>query len=137
VSRPILTVLDGNYAIHRFSPGTPIPKAMFSSPFYSFTATDEELSVVAFEGLVKKSEKTDGGWSVIKVNGPLDLTMTGVMAGLSTTLAEAGVSLFAISTFDTDYLLVKTGAFERAKEALQARGYKFRKPYKKAEENEP
>ena len=66
----------------------------------------------------------------------LKLTQTGVMAGLSTTLAEAGVSLFAISTFDTAYLLVKTTSLDKAREALQARGYKFRKPRKRAKEDD-
>jgi hypothetical protein len=135
MTSPTLTVLEGNYAIHRFAPGTPIPKAVFSSPFYNVTATGEELSVVALNGLLTKSEKTDGGWSVIKVNGPLKLTLTGVMAGLSATLAEARVSLFAISTYDTDYLLVKTACLEKARQAFKARGYKFRKPNKKTEDN--
>ena len=137
MTHPTLMVLDGTFAIHRFAPGTPIPKEIFSSPFYAITATDEELSVVLLEGLLTKSDKVDGGWSVIKVNGPLKLTMTGVMARLSTTLAEAGVSLFAISTFDTDYLLIKTAALDKARQALQARGYKFRKSHKKAEEQDP
>ena len=136
MTNPTLMVLDGTYAIHRFTPGTSIPKAVFSSPFYAVTATGEELSVVALDGLLTKSEKSDGGWSAIKVNGPLKLTQTGVMAGLSTALAQAGVSLFAISTFDTDYILVKVTALEKAKDALEASGYKFRKPRKKAEQQE-
>jgi uncharacterized protein len=120
MTNPTLMVLNGTYAIHRFAPGTSIPKAIFSSPFYAVTATDEELSVVALDGLLTKSEKTDGGWSAIKVNGPLKLTQIGVLAGLSSALAEAGVSLFAISTFDTDYLLVKVTALDKARDALEA-----------------
>ena len=120
-----LTIVDGTYAIHRFAPGTFIPKAVFSSPFYSVTATGEELSVVVLDGLVTGSEITDGGWSVIKVNGPLELNLVGVMAGLSAALAEAGVSLFAISTFDTDYLLVKAVQLRKARSALEARGCHF------------
>ena len=134
MSNPTLMVLDGSYAIHRFAPRAPIPEATFSSPFYNITTTDEELSVVALEGFLIMSEETDGGWSVIKVNGPLKLTLTGVMAGLSATLAEAGVSLFAISTYDTDYLLIKTIALEKARQAFQARGYEFREPHKRTEE---
>jgi hypothetical protein len=126
--------LDGTYAIHRFPAGTPIPKTVFSSPFYAITATDDELSVVLLDGLPLKSEKSDGGWAAIKVNGPLKLSQTGVLAGLSSALAEAEVSLFAISTFDTDYLLVKMTALEKARDILEAKGYKFRKPRKQAEE---
>jgi hypothetical protein len=136
MTNPTLMVLNGTYAIHRFAPGTSIPKAIFSSPFYAVTATDEELSVVALDGLLTKSEKTDSGWSAIKVNGPLKLTQIGVLAGLSSALAEAGVSLFAISTFDTDYLLVKVTALDKARDALEAKGYKFRKPRKPTAEPE-
>lgn len=134
MANPTLVVLDGTYAIHRFAPETAIPKAVFSSPFYAVTRTNEELSVVLVEGLIKNSEKVDSGWAVIKVNGPLELTMTGVMAGLSRSLASAGISLFAISTFDTDYFLVKAGALVKARSALEAEGYKFCKLDKASEE---
>lgn len=133
MTNPTLMILDGTYAIHRFAPGTSIPKAVYSSPFFAVTATAEELSIVALDGLLAKSEKSDGGWSAIKVNGPLKLNQVGVMAGLSAALAQASVSLFAISTYDTDYILVKVTALEKAKDALEASGYKFRKPHKKAE----
>jgi hypothetical protein len=136
MNNPTLMVLDGTYAIHRFAPGTSIPKAVFSSPFFAVAATCEELSVVALDGLLTKSEKSDGGWSAIKVNGPLKLTQTGVLAGLSAALAQASVSLFAISTFDTDYILVKVTCLEKAKDVLEASGYKFRKPRMKAEQKE-
>ena len=130
MTNPTLLVLDGTYAIHRFAPGTSIPKAVYSSPFFAVTATGEELSIVALDGLLTKSEKSDGGWSAIKVNGPLKLNQVGVMAGLSAALAQASVSLFAISTYDTDYIFVKATYLEKAKDALEARGYKFRKPRK-------
>jgi uncharacterized protein len=136
MNNPTLMVLDGTYAIHRFAPGTSIPKTVFSSPFFAVTATCEELSVVALDGLLTKSEKSDGGWSAIKVNGPLKLTQTGVLAGLSSALAQASVSLFAISTFDTDYILVKVTCLEKAKDVLEASGYKFRKPRMKVEQKE-
>jgi uncharacterized protein len=137
MSKPSLMVLDGAFAIHRFAPGTSIPKAVFSSPFFSVTSTGDELSVVVLDGLLKKGEKCDGGWSAIKVNGPLALTQVGVLAGLSAALAESGVSLFAISSFDTDYLLVKTTSLDKAKDALVAHGYAFRKPRKKTYPAEP
>jgi uncharacterized protein len=125
MSNPTLTILDGTFAIHRFAPGASIPKIVYASPFYAVTRTDEELSVVVPDGLMIGSEKADTGWSIIKVNGPLEFSMVGVMAGLSTALAEAGVSLFALSTFDTDYLLVKTIRLGKARDALEARGYQF------------
>jgi uncharacterized protein len=130
MTNPTLMILDGTFAIHRFAPGTSIPKAVFTSPLFAITRTDEELSVVVLDGLPMKSEKVDSGWSVIKVNGPLKLNQVGVMAGLSTALAGAGVSLFALSTFDTDYLLVKVTALDKARDALEAKGYRFRKPRK-------
>ncbi|HTX89864.1 MAG TPA: ACT domain-containing protein [Anaerolineales bacterium] len=122
---PTLRALEGTYTIHRLPPGTTIPVSVFTSPFYSITSTHEELSIVVREELLGEGIRSDPGWSVIKVNGPLDLGMIGVMAGLSEALAKAGVSLFAISTFDTDYLLVKAGSLDQARSALEARGYQF------------
>ena len=73
---------------------------------YTLTKTKEELSLVCLQSNVPSNVMSEGDWRIIKVLGPLDFTLVGILASLSTTLMKAGVSIFAISTFDTDYLLV-------------------------------
>jgi hypothetical protein len=118
-------VLNGTYCIHRLKRGAALPAALFASPFYNVTQSEDELSVVAPIAVKLDSQKTDVGWGVMKVAGPLDFSETGILAGISTTLAQAGISLFAISTFDTDYILVKEPQLRAAKEALIAAGHRF------------
>ncbi len=131
---PTLTILENLFAIHRFAAGASIPKEVTRAEFFAVTRTDDELSLVAPESIELKSEKTDDGWACIRVNGPLKLTQIGILADLSAALAKARVSIFAISTFDTDYLLVKAEQVDQAKTALETAGYKFRKPRKQAVE---
>ncbi len=118
-------ILNGSYCIHRLKRGTALPAALFTSPFYNITQSEDELSVVAPIAVKLEAQKTELGWAVMKVNGPLDFSETGILAGISTTLTQAGISLFAISTFDTDYILVKEAQLRAAKEALSAAGHKF------------
>ena len=119
------TILNGTYCIHRLKRGTALPAALFASPFYNITQSEDELSVVAPIAVKLDAQKTDGGWAVMKVNGPLDFSEIGILAGISTTLAQEGISIFAISTFDTDYILVKELQLRAAKEALIAAGHRF------------
>lgn len=71
------------------------------------------------------SERSEPGWACIKVVGPLDFAWTGILAGLTGVLSQAGISVFAISTFDTDYILVKSNALSQAVDALAGHGYTF------------
>jgi hypothetical protein len=91
--------------------------------FFSVTRTGEELSVVCREVLVPEGIRAERGWRAIRVAGVLDLSEVGVLASLVVPLAGAGISLFALSTFDTDYLLVKEHDLGRAVEALVAAGH--------------
>jgi hypothetical protein len=118
-----LTVLDKEYAIHRLDPDADIPAVVFSSNFYSISTTDEEMSIVCEADIHIGPAKTDSGWSCIKVIGPLDFSLTGILAGISTTLADVNISLFVISTYDTDYFLVKSRDLSRTLDALRGAGY--------------
>ena len=91
--------------------------------FLSITWTDREISVVSRAGEEPPEARVEPGWRALVVAGPLDFGLTGIMAELSGALAQAGVSLFALSTFDTDYLLVKEASVARALAALEARGH--------------
>jgi len=92
--------------------------------FVSVTGTRDEVSVVCPEDQAPEGATVEAGWRCLKVDGPLDFGLTGVLASLAVPLAEAGVSIFAVSTFDTDYVLVKAEALERAAAALETAGHR-------------
>lgn len=119
-----LSVLPDTYAICRLDPDAPVSDWARDAPFCSITRTQEELSMVCPGGNVPSDIRADLGWRIIKVHGPLDLAHVGVLAALSKPLADAGVSVFAVCTYDTDYLLVKEDALEHALSVLSARGHR-------------
>jgi hypothetical protein len=90
--------------------------------FVSITHTTDELSIVCAEENVPPDVKADRGWRALKVEGPLDLAMTGVLASLTNPLAESQINIFAISTFNTDYLLVKGYNLASACDVLRRAG---------------
>jgi len=96
---------------------------VLNSRFYALTETEDELSIVCASDIVVGGERAETGWSCLKVLGPLDFSLTGVLAGLTTALANAGISVFALSTYDTDYVFVKTASLARAVLTLQGAGY--------------
>lgn len=118
-----LTVLPERLAVCRLAPDELVPECPAGTRFWSATRTDEELSVVLPEESVPASWQTEKGYRGLKVLGPLALGLTGVLASLAMPLAEAGVSIFAISTYDTDYILVREGDLEKAKRVLLAGGH--------------
>jgi hypothetical protein len=120
-----LTILEQEYSIHRLNAGADIPPEVLACHFYSITKTDDELSIVCPSAIKVAGEKVDSGWCCIKVCGILDLTLTGILAGLTAALAEAKISVFAFSTYDTDYLLVKQKAIGQARKVLEYAGHIF------------
>lgn len=132
-----LTILDGLFTIHRLKPGAAIPKGLTSVPFYSISGSDEELSIVAPETFKVESDTSEPGWTAIRVVGKLDFAETGVLAALAEPLAQASISVFAVATFDTDYILVKDASLKAAREALTLAGHKVSKPRTKEVEEKP
>jgi hypothetical protein len=120
-----LSLLPGCLAVCRLGPNEAIPQWVFSTSFWSVTRTDEELSLILPEELVPSGWKAEKGWRCLKVLGPLDFSITGIIASLSTPLARAGIPIFTISTYDTDYLLVRSGDVDRAKEVLAEHGLRI------------
>ncbi len=120
-----LKILKKSYTIHRLNPSSSIPMQLAGSGFYSITQTDDELSIVCNSELEIASDKSEEGWICIKVLGPLDFSLTGILAKLSAILAEKGISIFAISTFDTDYILLKSADLPLARESLLDNDYQF------------
>ena len=122
---PKLKILEDRFTIYKLSTGSEVPAQVYQSPFFSIVNTDEEVSVVCSSLIPLQAEKSDDGWSCIKMPGPLDLSMTGILAGISAVLAKSEISIFAVSTYDTDYIFVKTSELSGAKRALIASGYTF------------
>ena len=119
-----LDLMPGAYAICRWSADATLPDWAYQGGFVSVTRTPAELSAVCAFDAVPPGTVCDGPWRMLAVRGPLDFALTGVMASLATPLADAAVSLFAISTYDTDYLLVRADNLDRAIEALKAAGHR-------------
>jgi hypothetical protein len=121
-----LTVLPGSFAIVHLAAAAPFPRWAVQGEFFSVTRTSDEVSVVCTADQVPKDVKAEAGWRVLKVKGPFALSEIGVLAALSASLAEAKVSLFAISTFDTDYLLVSQKQLLAAIAALRGAGHRIK-----------
>lgn len=123
-----LTLLAGSYAVCRLSPKANIPPwAADSASLSSVTRTPEELSIVCEEDFVPDEVKAERGWRCFRVSGPLDFQLIGILAALTRSLAEAEISVFALSTYDTDYLLVRGEKVEAAVAALTASGHSVKR----------
>ena len=120
-----LTILPERLAICRLPLDAAIPECPPQARFWSVTRTTEELSIVLPEESVSPGWQAETGWRGLKVQGPLDFDLTGILASLVEPLAGAGVSIFAISTYDTDYILVREKDLEKAKRVLMASGHTF------------
>ena len=118
-----LHVLEEQLSVHRFASTSKIPEQVFTSNFFTISKTEDELSIVCDAIIQLDAEQSEDGWSAIKVVGPLDFSLVGILANLSSILAQADISIFAISTFDTDYILVKTEQLNLAMETLVAAGH--------------
>ncbi len=118
-----LTVLPGSFAIVRLAADAPLPRWAMQGGFFSVTRTSDELSVACVANQVPGDVASETGWRALKVKGPFALSEIGVLATLTAPLAEAKVSLFAISTFDTDYLLVAEKQLSAAIAALKGAGH--------------
>ena len=118
-----LELLPGIYAVCWLDKDAPVPDWATHGPFSSVTRTAKGLSVVCPDARVAGGVKKESGWKVLMVEGPLDLSLTGVLASLTGPLAREGVSVFALSTYDTDYLLVKQEQLEKAIQVLGAEVY--------------
>lgn len=119
-----LTVLPDTLAVCRLPAGAGAPAWLDGETFASVTRTPEETSIVCRAAAVPQGVRAEGGWRALRVAGPLDFALTGILASLLVPLAAAGVAAFALSTFDTDYLLVREVALDDAIAALTAAGHR-------------
>jgi len=114
--------LPGTYAVHRLPSGAPLPARLTDEPFYALLRSRDELSVCCRTDFALTSERVEPGWACLMVAGPLDFSLTGIVSGLTAPLAAAGIPVFVISSFDTDYLLVKEEVLSRACRVLAPHG---------------
>ena len=118
-----LYALDELYAIVRLEPDAEVPPWSTRGHFWSITRSDAELSIVCPQDDVPPDASAERGWCALEVAGPLDFSLTGVVSSLVAPLAEEAIPLFLISTFETDYLLVREPDLHRSVEALTSAGH--------------
>ena len=118
-----LQLLAGTYAVSRLSPGEPAPE-WARGELLAMVWTPEELSIVSAADSVPASIRSERGWRVLRVVGPLDFSLVGILATLAGALARASVALFSLSTFDTDYLFVREHDLQLALRALESDGHR-------------
>ncbi len=121
-----LKLLPGELAVWKVLPGAQMPSFPLEKPgFWSLTRTGEETSIVSDYEMVPPGTPSQAGWRCFSVIGPLDFSLTGILASLASTLAEAGIPIFVISTFDTDHILVRKNQVNNAIKVLKAAGHEM------------
>lgn len=117
-----ISVQEGNYAVGKLQDRRDIGKMIPGDTFCSITVTSEEVSVVCEKNKIPPCRELQDGFSLLKIEGVLDFSLTGILAGVSDILAQAQIPIFCISTYNTDYILVRNESLEKAVQALQAQG---------------
>jgi uncharacterized protein len=121
-----LSLLDGRYAIVQLDRNAPLPPWASAGEFFTVTRTSDELSVVCLESNVPDSElelRVARDWACLKLQGPFEFALTGVLLSVLEPLARAKIGIFALSTFNTDYVLVACNSIETAISALEDAGH--------------
>ncbi|HXU29872.1 MAG TPA: ACT domain-containing protein [Thermoanaerobaculia bacterium] len=117
-----LTLYESRFAVCRLDPHDPVPD-WADGALLSITRTPRELSIICAESAVPEGVRVEIGFRAMEVLGPLDFSAVGILASLAKPLAEAGISILAVATFDTDVVLVREGDLEKAVAALGAVGW--------------
>ena len=125
MAEKILTMklLKETYGVCRLDNNELIPEWVQKSSFFSITRTSDELSIVCSLENIPNGIKCEKEWRILKIEGPLDFSLIGILASISTILAQRGISIFAISTYDTDYILVKNSDIDNAIVSLMKERY--------------
>ncbi len=120
-----IKVLEGTYAVARLKDHSAIGELMNGNSFCSLTITDEEISIVCEQNKMPPCEELQEDFALLKVEGILDFSLTGILAKISAVLANAQIPIFCVSTYNTDYILVRRQYLIRAAQALKRRGYEM------------
>lgn len=119
-----LTLLPDTLAVCRLDPGEGVPEWAWTGEPACVARTRDELSVVCRADAVPEGIRSEGGWRCLEAEGPFDFALTGILAAILAPLAAAGIPIFAFSTYDTDYVMVKAENVDRAVETLRAAGHR-------------
>jgi hypothetical protein len=123
-----LRVLPGELVVCRLPADAPAPPVPAQAQLFAITRTADELSIVCPVADAPPGAEAQAGWRALRVDGPLDFALTGILAAIAEPLAQAGISIFAVSTYDTDYVLVPELALAAAVEALRRAGHDVSSP---------
>lgn len=118
-----IEILKPKFAVCQLAAQESIPEWPYRGEFYSVTRTAEELSIVCEQKYVPAGTRCDQEWRILKVEGPLDFSLTGILSSIAKPLADAKISIFSISTFNTDYILAKDSMLEKAVAQLREAGF--------------
>ena len=121
-----LEPVEGVYAVARLMDDAMVPRWAWTGAFCSVTRTPDEVSIVCEEGAVPPGVTAERGFRALRVVGTIDFAVTGVVSSLTAPLAQAGISVFVVSTHDTDYLLVKSDRYDDAIAAWARAGFQTR-----------
>ncbi|ENZ01854.1 ACT domain-containing protein [Clostridium thermobutyricum] len=119
-----LTLLKEKYCVCRLNKDDEIPSWVLKGEFYSITRTEDELSIVCVQDNLKSKIKCEKNWKILKIDGPLDFSLIGILSKISVLMAENEISIFVVSTYDTDYILIKEKNLEKAIDILKNDNYK-------------
>ncbi|MEO5821167.1 MAG: ACT domain-containing protein [Vicinamibacteraceae bacterium] len=126
-----LLVLPGELAVVRLPPDAHVPQWAFGAApgrLWSMTRTDEELSLVRDAEAVPSDARAERDWRALRIAGTIDFALTGILASVLAPLGDAAIGIFAISTYDTDYILVREHALAAAIDVLRAAGHDVKEP---------
>lgn len=118
-----LVLMSDPLAICRLEPASGLPTWALEAPYWSVTKTPTEVSVVCPEAAVPSHVAASRGWRALRFDGPLPLDQTGILASVITPLAQARISVFALGTYDTDYVLIPFAQRLAAIAALESAGH--------------
>lgn len=122
-----IRLLQGIYAVCQISNREKVPSWVEEKGFFSVTKTEDEISVVMLQDKISKEIKAEKDWRILKVEGTLEFSLIDILAKISSVLAENQISIFVISTFNTDYILVKEEKIEKAMAVLNLEGYEIKR----------
>ncbi|MCF2826951.1 MULTISPECIES: ACT domain-containing protein [unclassified Pseudoalteromonas] len=123
MSKQTLQLLKQEFTIHSLDCDDAVPQAVLNSEIFFIAKTEDELSIVCASDISVSSLAAESHWRALEVVGPLGFSLTGIMANISGVLAKSNVSIFTLSTYDTDYILVKESQIQQAMQALKKDGY--------------
>jgi hypothetical protein len=122
----LLELLDGEYSVYKFNIKQPIDKNIFGRDFVSVTKTQDEISIVAVSGTIEDYEKVEGCWKILKMMGILDFSLIGIISKISTILTNGNIGIFVMSTYNTDYIMIKKENIEKAINILIKNEYEIK-----------